>query len=128
MSDFPVLVKFVPGTRLFREPENVPQLPIVQNGPPGTFVIFADGTRVPLPTDQIVFADDTGGDVLVGFGGMKFEGIEDGQLVLYRVHDLLSDERLSPQRGLRMTLEPHMVSTIQVDGRVLWPLASTIPN
>ncbi len=35
MNDLPLLVEFVAGTTLYREPETVPKLPIVQNGPPG---------------------------------------------------------------------------------------------
>jgi hypothetical protein len=29
MNDFPLLIEFVPGTNLYREPETVPQLSIV---------------------------------------------------------------------------------------------------
>jgi hypothetical protein len=123
-GNFPLLIEFVPGTNLSREPETVPQLPIVQNGPPGTLVTFADGRKVPLPTDQIVFTDDTGSGARVGFGGMSFEGIEDGRLVFYRVRDLQPEETLSPQRGRRMTLEPRMVAAIYVSGRHVWPPAS----
>jgi hypothetical protein len=32
---------------------------------------------VSLPTDQIVFADDTRGHARIGFGGMQFVGSED---------------------------------------------------
>ena len=49
MNDFPLLVEFVPRTNLYREPETIPKLPIVQNGPPGTFVVFSGGRKVPLP-------------------------------------------------------------------------------
>ena len=59
MSDVPLLIEFAPQTSLYREPDRVSQLPIVRNGPAGTFVVFPDGVRVSLPTDQIVFADDT---------------------------------------------------------------------
>jgi hypothetical protein len=96
-------------------------LPIVQNGPPGTRVLFADGGKVPLPTDQIVFADDSTGNARVGFGGMSFEGLEQGLLVFYRVRDLQPEDQLSPQRGRRMTLQPAMVAAIHVDGRKVWP-------
>ncbi len=122
MDNVPLLIEFVSGTSIYREPETVPQLPIVQNGPPGTFVIFADDRKVPLPTDQIVFADDTGGRARVGFGGMSFEGIEERHLVFYRVRDLQPEETLSPQRGRRMTLEPQMVAAIYVSGRHVWPV------
>jgi hypothetical protein len=122
MADVSLLIEFAPGTHLDREPEVSPNLPIVQNGPPGTFVVFANGGRVPLPTDQIVFANDSGGVAHVGFGGMSFEGLEDGRLLFYRVRDLQPEMLLSPERGRKMTLEPPMVSSISVDGRQVWPL------
>lgn len=121
VNDYPLLIEFVPGTRISREPKVVSKLPIVQNGPPGTSIVFGDGATVPLPTDQIIFAEDGGGAARVGFGGMSFEGMEAGQLVFLRVRDLQPVELLSPQRGRRMTLEPHLVASIAVDGRVVWP-------
>lgn len=117
----PLLIHFVPGTRVFREPLAVPSLAIVQNGPPGTFVIFADGSRVPLPTDQIVHGDDEDGAAHVGFGGMSFVGVERGELTFHRVRDLLPEALLSPERGQRMTLSPSMVLAIDVDGARVWP-------
>ena len=124
-ADFPLFIEFIPGTRIYREPDVVPKLPIVQNGPPGTFVIFASGTKVSLPTDQIVFTNDGAGAAQVAFGGMSFEGIEDGYLVFYRVRDLQPEELLSsPERGRRMTLEPNMVASISVSGRLMWPRAN----
>jgi hypothetical protein len=123
MSEFPLLIEFVAETRLERDPHLVPKLPIVQNGPPGTRVVFADGSKVPLPTDQIVFAEDATGRARVGFGGMSFEGLEEGDLVAYRVRDLQPEALLSPQRGRRMTLKPQMVAAIYVDGRQVWPRA-----
>src|SRR5438093_884019 len=92
----PVFVEFVPGTTLYREPLHQPGLPIVGNGPPGTFVCFVGGRRVPLPTDQIVLADDSTGAARVGFGGMRFDGVEGGQLVFRRVRDLWPEQQLSP--------------------------------
>jgi len=83
------------------------------------------GRQVPLPTDQIVFADDTSGSARVGFGGMSFEGMGESHLVFYRVRDLRPEEELSPERGRKMTLEPHMVSSIYVDGRHVWPAGSS---
>ncbi len=121
MSELPLLIEFVVETRLERDPDHIPKLPIVQNGPPGTRVVFADGSKVPLPTDQIVFADDTTGCARVGFGGMSFEGIEDGFLVCYRVRELQPEALLSPQRGRTMTLKPDTVAAIYVDGRIVWP-------
>jgi len=124
VNNYPLLIEFVPGTRISRDPafvEFVSTLPIVQNGPPGTSVVFEDGATVPLPTDQIVFAEDGDGAARVGFGGMTFQGTEGGQLTFLRVRDLQPEELLSPQRGRRMTLEPHMVASIAADGRVVWP-------
>ena len=122
MSEVPLLIEFIAETKLHRDREVVPKLPIVQNGPPGTSVMFSDGRKVPLPTDQIVFDDAAAGRARVGFGGMSFEGIEDGSLVFYRVRDLRPEEELSPQRGRRMTLDPRMVFAIYVDGRKVWGL------
>jgi len=118
---FPLLIEFVRGTRITRQPAVVSKLPILRNGPPGTSVVFGDGSSVPVPTDQIVFADDGGGVARVAFGGMRFEGVEGDELVFLRVRDLQPEELLSPERGRRMTLAPHMVASIAVDGRVVWP-------
>jgi hypothetical protein len=120
----PLLIEFVDDTRIVREPSFVSRLPIVQNGPPGTFVVFADGRRVSIPTDQIVFTDDTDAQARVGFGGMRFDGVARGHLVFLRVRDLAPPETLSPERSWRMTLSPAMVSTIYVDGDEVWPLLS----
>jgi hypothetical protein len=121
MNAYPLLIEFVSGTHITREPEVMSKLPILQNGPPGTSVVFSDGAEVPLPTDQIVFAEDSGGAAHVGFGGMSFDGMDGGHLVFLRVRDLQPEALLSPQRGRRMTLEPRMVASIAVDGRVVWP-------
>lgn len=121
MNAYPLFIEFVAGTRITREPDVVSQLPILQNGPPGTSVVFGDGSEVPLPTDQIVFAEDDAGSARVGFGGMSFAGVDSGELVFLRVRDLQPEALLSPQRGRRMTLEPRMVASIAVDGRVVWP-------
>jgi hypothetical protein len=120
------VVEFVPGSRVHQERPFVPGLPVVQNGPPGTFVTFIDGRRVPLPTDQIVLAEDGGGAARVGFGGMRFDGIEGGLLTFRRVRDLVAEHRLSPERGRRMTLEPKTVAAVFMEGRLAWgrPLAT----
>jgi hypothetical protein len=114
-------IQFVARTRVYREVEESSGLPVVQNGPPGTFVVFADGARVSLPTDQVVSADDSSGSARVAFGGMKFSGIEDGELVFYRTRDLQAPEKLSPQRGVRMTLDPKMVAAVHESGHQVWP-------
>jgi hypothetical protein len=116
-------VEFVRGSRIHREPPFVPTvlaLPVVQNGPPGTFVTFADGGRVPLPTDQIVSTEDRAGAAQVGFGGMRFDGLEGGYLTFRRVRDLFAEHELSPERGRRMTLKPEMVAAVFMEGRLVW--------
>jgi hypothetical protein len=123
VSDAPLLIEFAPRTSLYREPDRVSPLPIVRNGPPGTFVVFPDGMRVSLPTDQIVFADDTDGAARVGFGGMSFTGSADGQLIFVRVRELQPEEQLSPARSHVMRLEARMMSSILEDGRPVWPAA-----
>lgn len=55
-----LVIDFTAPSALLREQNRMSMLPILGNGPPGTFVLFP-GYRVSLPTDQIVFADDTGG-------------------------------------------------------------------
>ena len=56
MPPFPLVIVFAKGSTIERQAAVVPKLPIVQNGPPGTFVLFATGQKLPLPTDQIVHA------------------------------------------------------------------------
>ena len=123
MNDIPLLIEFAPGTSLYRERDLVSALPIVRNGPPGTFVVFPGGLRVSLPTDQIVFADETGNRVRVGFGGMSFSGTEEGRLIFFRVRELHPEDQLSPARSHKMILEAHLVSSICVEGRPAWPVA-----
>jgi hypothetical protein len=117
----PLLIEFVSGTSLYRESDRASQLPVVRNGPPGTFVLFPHALRVSLPTDQILSADEAGGRVRVAFGGMRFTGLENGRLIFQRVRELHPEEQLSPERSHTMRLEPSWVSSILVDGRVVWP-------
>ena len=119
----PLLVEFAAGTTIFREQNRASDLPIVGNGPPGTFIVFANGLRVSLPTDQIVLAEDSSGAARVGFGGMSFVGMEDGRLIFHRVRDLLPQDQLSPARSWTMILAPDWVASITVDGRVVWPVS-----
>ncbi len=113
-------VEFVKGSCLRKEGPFTPGLPVVQNGPPGTFVIFSDGRRVPLPTDQIVAADDDSGAAHVSFGGMQWSGVEGGFLTFRRVRDLRAEHELSPERGRRMTLEIAMVAAVFMEGELVW--------
>lgn len=117
----PLVIEFAPATFLQREQHRPSQLPILGNGPPGTFVVFPDGFKVSLPTDQVVFADDSAGHVRVGFGGMQFVGVEAGQLAFARVRELMPDDQLSPDRSHKMLLNPQWLAAIIVDGRPVWP-------
>jgi hypothetical protein len=118
----PLVVAFAPGSSLHRERDRASDLPIVGNGPPGTFVRLVGGLRVSLPTDQIVAIDESRGAVAVGFGGMRFTGVEDGRLAFVRVRDLWPEERLSPARSWKMTLESDWITAVHEDGLQVWPV------
>ena len=120
MNELPLLIEFVAGTSLYRERDLAQSLPIVHNGPPGTFVVFPDGFRVSLPTDQIVYSDDSGAGARVGFGGMSFAGMESGRLIFHRVREMHPEEQLSPARSRTMVLNPQWVFLISVAGRKVW--------
>jgi hypothetical protein len=125
-----LLIDFAAPTTLFREQNLTSTLPIIGNGPPGTFVLFPNGLRVSLPTDQIVLADDASGHARVGFGGMQFVGLQAGRLTFIRVRELLPEDQLSPARSHTMRLEPQWVAAISEDGRTLWPpgLQNDVPE
>jgi hypothetical protein len=120
VNDIPTLIDFATPSSIFRERDRTSALRIIGNGPPGTFVLFPDGLRVSLPTDQIVFADDTGGYARVGFGGMQFVGPEEGHLVFVRIRELLPEDQLSPARSHTMRLDSQLVATVSVDGQAIW--------
>ena len=121
MNDIPLLIDFATPSSIFRERDRISMLPIVGNGPPGTFVLFPNGLRVSLPTDQIDFANDTNGHARVGFGGMQFVGSEEGHLVFVRIRELLPEDQLSPDRRHTMRLDSQWVSTVSIEGRPIWP-------
>ena len=116
-----LLIDFATPSSLLHETHRPSQLPIVGNGPPGTFVLFPDGLRVSLPTDQIVFSDDTSGFARVEFGGMRFAGSEGGRLAFVRVRELFPEDQLSPARSHTMRLEPRWVARVTMDGHAIWP-------
>ena len=90
-------------------------------------MLFPNGFRVSLPTDQIVFSDDSGGHARVGFGGMRFVGSEEGHLVFVRIRELLPEDQLSPDRSHTMRLDSERVTTVSVDGRPVWLRGSQRP-
>jgi hypothetical protein len=122
LAVIPLLIEFATPSSLLFERHLVSSLPIIGNGPPGTFIIFPSRLNVSLPSDQIVFADDSDGCARVGFGGMEFVGLEEGQLVFIRARELLPEAQLSPARSHRMLLDPRWVATISIEGRQAWPV------
>jgi hypothetical protein len=118
-ADAPLVIVFAAGSVLHRETDRPSHLPISGNGPAGTFVILP-GVKISLPTDQIVFATDAGGCARVGFGGMRFTGVEDGRLIFIRVRELRPEAELSPTRSHRMTLAPEWLAAVSEEGRLVW--------
>jgi hypothetical protein len=123
-QDPPLLIAFAAPSSLLRETHRASGLPIVGNGPPGTFVVFPGGLRVSLPTDQIVSADDTDGYARVGFGGMRWVGVDGDVLVFVRERELHPTDELSPERSHTMRLEPGWVAAISAHGQPVWPKRS----
>jgi hypothetical protein len=117
----PLVIEFASGTSLHREHNLVSQLPVLRNGPAGTFVVLPHDLRVSLPTDQIVHADDSTGCARAGFGGMHFVGLSEGSLIFVRVRELQPEERLSPDRSHTMMLNPDWISSVHEEGRQVWP-------
>jgi hypothetical protein len=115
------VVEFIGPSSVMRERERSTALPIVGNGPPGTFVTFPVGFKVSLPTDQIVSADDTAGHAVVVFGGMQYQGERDGDLVFHRVREIQPTDRLSPERSFTMRLKREWVARVMANDAVVWP-------
>lgn len=121
----PLLIVFAAPSSLLRERDRPSTLPIVGNGPPGTFVLFPRlGLKVSLPTDQIVLVDDSDGQVRVGLGGMQFLGLDGDVLVFTRVAEVLPEAELSPDRSHTMRLDRRWVAAVSANGRNVWPVAS----
>jgi hypothetical protein len=116
-----VVISFAAPSTLLRERHRPSDLPIVGNGPPGTFVVFPHGLRVSLPTDQIVAADDNEGYARVAFGGMRYVSVDGSRLVFVREREVLPEEQLSPARSRVMHLEKAWVASASADGRQVWP-------
>jgi hypothetical protein len=126
VEDIPLLIDFVTPSSIFREPDRPSTFRIIGNGPPGTFVLFSTGLRVSLPTDQVVYADDSSGRARVGFGGMQFTGLDGEHLVFVRVREVLPEEQLSPARSHTMRLDSRLVATVSMDGRPVWRNGSLV--
>ena len=114
-------LEFAAGSRIQRAPSVRTQLPLVRNGQPPTHVVFADKQGISLPTDQIVSADDSRGYARVTFGGMRFEGVEEGLLAFRRVREVLPEHELMPERGRLLRIDPPRVSRVLAGPNVVWP-------
>ena len=124
MAGPPLVIQFAAGSSLERQQDRPSQLPIYRNGPPGTFVRL-DGLRISLPTDLIVDAHERDDAVVVGFGGMRFNGIQDGRVTFVRVRDLWPESQLSPARSWLMTLDPLWVASVHESDCQLWPVTES---
>ena len=91
-------------------------LPMWRNGPPGTFVVFTGRSSRVSATDQIGDRDDSGAGARVGFGGMRFAGMEAERLIFHRVREMHPEEQLSPARSRIMVLSMEWISSISIDG------------
>jgi hypothetical protein len=80
-----------------------------------------DGLRISLPTDLIVDTHERDDAVVVGFGGMRFNGVHGGRMTFVRVRDLWPEPQLSPARSWLMTLDLLWVAAVHEDGCQIWP-------
>ncbi len=114
----PVFVEFENGSRVEQN-----FLDAEVEGLPDTQVVLADGRRVSLPTEQVVFEDSSNGMAQIGIGGMSFEGVSSDGLVLYRVKDLVAPEFCSPQFSGKLVIDTESVKRFVVNGHQVWPRA-----
>ena len=114
-------IEFVAGSRVRRDEPVRSQLPLVRNGPPATWIVFADGRGLGVPTDQILRAEDSGGAARVAFGGMRFDGAEDGWLVFRRAREVLAEEQLAPERGRELKVRVQDIARVIASGKPAWP-------
>jgi RimJ/RimL family protein N-acetyltransferase len=115
------VVAFSAGSRLRRDRPVPTTLPLARRVPPATWVVFPDGRGLGIPTDQIVLSDDASGSARVGFGGMRFDGLDDGWLVLRREREIWPEEMLAPERGRTLRVRASDVTRVIVERRAVWP-------
>jgi hypothetical protein len=120
-ASVPLVVEFARGSRIRREDADEISFTVSQEVLPVTFVQFPDGSQVSIPTDQVVLGEDSHGAALIGFGGMCFEGMEDEQLVFWRVCDVVRGEYMLSGPRERMALALPLVSRVVVRGTQVWP-------
>jgi threonine dehydratase len=119
-------VRFAAGSKLRRDDPVPTALRLIRTTLPATWVVFADGRGLGIPTDQLLSADDAGGAAAVAFGGMQFDGLEDGWLCFRRVREILPEDQLAPERGRLLKVRPADVATVAASGRLAWPRTDTV--
>jgi hypothetical protein len=113
----PVFVEFQSGSRIEQNYQEASEHSL-----PETTVVFSNGESFPLPTEQVVFENTQDGAAQVGFGGMSFEGISHGEIILCRVKDVLPDEWCSPHFDGNLKLNTGKIKRFLVDGKQVWPI------
>jgi hypothetical protein len=125
MHDRPMTeIEFAPGSRIQRDQPVPTTLPLLRPIPPATWIVFADGRGLGVPTDQIVASDEAGGRARVGFGGMRFDGVEEDKLVFRRAAEVWPEHALAPERGRVLKVAPGDVARVLVAGQVVWGTAT----
>jgi len=119
-AQIPLVVEFAPGSRMEAIGDPAPESETALL-PRDAMILFADGQKIPVPADQIVLEEQNQGAARVGFGGVSFEGMVDGQLAFWRVKDLAPEEMLSADRDIRFLISPEHVAAIHAHGIRVWP-------
>jgi hypothetical protein len=113
----PLILEFSAGSRIE---------PATEESSGHTFVLLKDGTRVALPTDQVVSDESLDDAVRIGLGGMSFEGVEGDDVVLWRVHNPVPEtipfsDRFTDEVSDKLTLASQNISRVLLQGNQVWP-------
>jgi len=115
VSKIPLVIEFVPGSRLHRESS------LTTGQADSTVIRFGDGQEVPVPGDQVVMDEEREGSTRIGLGGMSFEGVEKERFVFWRVRDIHPEPYELPPTSDKLTLDPGLVSRIWLQGEQVYP-------
>ena len=126
-AKIPLVVEFAPGSRVEAHELEVPTEAEKPQYPRDALIRFADGRQIPVPADQIVLEEQERGAARVGFGGVSFEGLVDGQLAFWRVKDIAPEDMVAADRDIRFLVPTDLVSSIAVQGIKVWPKRETAP-
>src|SRR4051812_43016487 len=109
-ANIPLVVEFAPGSRVEAYEMEGTSDAEMPSFPRDALIRFTDGRQIPVPADQIVLEEVEKGSARVGFGGVSFEGMVDGQLAFWRVKDLAPEQSLAADRDIRFLIAPEFVS------------------